>query len=387
MWDGLLYKQLKLDTPSIFLTLQKDYGGEGDIGAQGYGKTFAVQRCGGEPYEIALRFAGCCLQCGPCFASGYAWMSKFQKNPRVISLNNPTRCINDYVSIPYPSGYPHYNWLRILGGEPLLNETYISFLFSILNEISRIDSKKFNKGIIIQTNGIFIGQGKTSALRKGLEELYESNPEVKVCIEVSIKGTNEEEFELITRSYNRPKWEFNEFSQIFGWDLRVFSPTELFKINLKAFYNLLDITKDLPNFKPTAIAGFGVNETYLLKGEQSKDRITIIFKNKRPIYHPDFWSNEFRELYKDFINYSVRTFGNLFSKMPMYGIKDDVKTYPFARRALQQGRQIYQERWYDAKYAHERGGRNMELERSFRDILNYFFYIDNRTYYSALINW
>jgi len=71
----------------------------------------------------------------------------------------------------------------------------------------------------------------------------------------------------------------------------------------------------------------------------------------------------------------------------MYGIKDDVKTYPFARQALKQGRQIYQERWYDAKYAHERGGKNIELERSFKDILNYFFYTDNRTYYSALINW
>jgi len=90
---------------------------------------------------------------------------------------------------------------------------------------------------------------------------------VKACIEVSIKGTNEEEFELITRSHNRPKWELNEFSQIFGWDLGAFSPTEFFKFNLRSFYNLLDIARDLPNFKPTVIAGFGVNETYLLKGE------------------------------------------------------------------------------------------------------------------------
>jgi len=263
-----------------------------------------------------------------------------------------------------------------------LNDAYIDFLFKILNEISRLDSKKFNNSIIIQTNGIYIGQGKTGTLRKGLEELYESNPQVKICIEVSIKGTNEEEFELITRSHVRPKEEFNEFLQIFGWDLGAFSPAELYKFNLKAFYNLLDISKDLPNFKPTVIAGFGVNETYLLNGELSKNRITILFKNNRPIYHPDFWSDEFRELYNNFIHYSIKTFG--FSKMPMYGIKDDVNTYPFARRALRQGKGLYGERWYDAKYAYERGGRNMQLESSFINIRKHFFYTDNKIYYSTL---
>ena len=372
------------DNPIVFLTLQKDYGEECDTGAQGFRKTFAIQRCGGKPHEVALRFAGCCLQCGPCFASEYAWLSRFRRNRRVISLSlkDYTRCINDYKNIPYPAGCPHYNWLRILGGEPLLNDAYINFLFKILNEISRLDSKKFNNSIIIQTNGIYIGQGKTGTLRKGLEELYESNPQVKMCIEVSIKGTNEEEFELITRSHVRPKEEFNEFLQIFGWDLGAFSPAELYKFSLKVFYNLLDISKDLPNFKPTVIAGFGVNETYLLNGELSKNRITILFKNNRPIYHPDFWSDEFRELYNNFIHYSIKTFG--FSKMPMYGIKDDVNTYPFARRALRQGKGIYGERWYDAKYAYERGGRNMQLESSFTDIRKHFFYIDNKIYYSTL---
>jgi hypothetical protein len=130
-----------------------------------------------------------------------------------------------------------------------------------------------------------------------------------------------------------------------------------------------------------------VNETYLLKGEESRDRITIIFRDNKPVYHPNFWSSEFKQLYRDFTEYAVETFGSLFSKMPMYGIKDDVRTYPFARRALRQGKAIYQERWYDARYAHERGGKKADLERSFKDILDYFFYVDNRTYYSALTGW
>jgi hypothetical protein len=70
--------------------------------------------------------------------------------------------------------------------------------------------------------------------------------------------------------------------------------------------------------------------------------------------------------------------------MPIYGIKDDVNTYPFTRRALRQGKGLYGERWYDAKYAYERGGRNMQLESSFIDIRKHFFYTDNKIYYSTL---
>lgn len=376
-------------SPNIFLTLQKNYGDETDTGFKGYNKTFAIQRCGGEPYEIALRFAGCCLKCGPCFASGYAWVDRFQHNRRVIRVNTLSRLISDYLEIKYPRNYQCYNWLRILGGEPLLNNDYINFLFDSIIAISKIDSKKFNNGIIIQTNGIFIGQRKenTNLLRKKLDDLYRINPRVKVCIEVSIKGTNVQEFGLITQSYNRPLSELNEFKRLFGWDLRIYSSSDLFNFNIRAFYNLLEIASEFPNFRPTVIAGFGVNETYLLDPENSKERITIISSDNKPIYHPDLWSEDFKKLYFDFTKYASKTFNPLFNKMPMYGIKDDVQTYPFARRALSQGRQIFKERWYDAKYAYERGGKNTPLEESFRDILEKFFYVDNRTYYTTLINW
>lgn len=383
----MLLRQSTLEKASVFLTLQEDYGSEVSTVSKKCDKTFAVQRCGGEPYEVALRFAGCCLKCGPCFASGYAWIDRFLKNRRVICIDSLERVISDYKRIPYPRNYPNYNWMRILGGEPLLNNQYIDFLFNVLIKVSQIDSLKFNNGIIIQTNGIFIGRGDTSLLKKKLEELYEVNPSVKVCIEVSIKGTNEEEFELITRSHNRSDKEFEEFRRLFGWDLRMYMPKELFNFNIKAFYKLQEIANDLPNFRPTIIAGFGVNESYLLMGEHSKNRITIIFKDNKPIFHPNFWCEEFEKLYSDFTKYAVETFGKLFSKMPMYGIKDDVKVYPFARRALKQGRDIYGEKWYDAKFAHELGRRNEQLEISFKDILDKFFYVDNRTYYSALINW
>jgi len=294
--------------------------------------------------------------------------------------------VQDYKSIQYPRNYPSYNWLRILGGEPLLNNDYIRFLFDTIIKISEIDSRKFNNGVVIQTNGIFIGQGNISLLRTKLEELLRSNTKVKVCIEVSIKGTNVEEFQLITRSTNRPINELSKFEKLFGWNLGAYSPHELFDFNIKAYYKLRELASNFPNFRPTIIAGFGVNESYLLQEGNSRERITIIFQDNKPIYHPEFWSKDFKELYKDFTREAPRTFDSRFNKMPMYGIKD-LFEYPWVGPALKQGKQVYGYRWYDRKFTDERGGGNIVLEKAFADILDKFFFVDNRTYYSTLINW
>jgi len=142
---------------SVYLTLQKPYGCEG-----AYDKTITIQKCGDYPYELALRFAECCLRCGACFAAGYSWFDKFRKNRRVRSNIPLARIIDDFREILSSSPKVSYNWLRILGGEPLLNDEYINYLFDCLVEFSRINSEIFNNGIIIQTNGIHIGKGNTN---------------------------------------------------------------------------------------------------------------------------------------------------------------------------------------------------------------------------------
>lgn len=358
---GTTYYQNTLDgraQTKVYLTLQKDYR----EGAKGkYDKTITVQKCGGEPYELALRFANCCLRCGACFASGYSWASRFRSNPRVVSNRTVDDVVREYEKIEYPSGYSNYNWLRVLGGEPLLNDEYINFLFNVLIRISEIDSNKFRNGIIIQTNGIYIGKGNTDLLSKKLQELYDVNPIVKVVIEVSIKGTNVEEFKLVTRTYE----------------------DDLFRFNLESYFNLRKISSHLPNLRPMVIAGYGVNESYLLSEGKSSDRITIIFKDNKPIYHPDFWSEDFERLYGDFTS-TYNALDSMFSKMPMYGIKDQFN-YGWVKRAIRQGERVYGNRWYDKRFADERDGRNLELEDSFPDILEKFFLVNNQKYYSTMI--
>lgn len=349
---------------SVYLALQRNYDFERQSYCGKYDKTIAVQKCGDKPYEIALRFAGCNLRCGACFAYGYSWPEKFRKNRRVTNKKTVSNLIEDYQNISYPSGFSNYNWFRILGGEPLLNDNYIKFLFDTIIKISDIDSDKFNNGLIIQTNGIHVGKGNVAVLKRKLKELHDINPLVKVAIEVSIKGTNADEFKLITRVPNN-------------------LAQELFDCNIKSYFILKNLSLTNPNLRSMVIAGFGVNESYLLTEGKSNDRITIIFRDNKPIYHPKFWSEEFKKLYDDFTS-TYKTLDPMFSRMPMYGIKDQF-AYNWVKNAMRQGKEVYEDRLYDKKYADERGGRNIMLENSFTDVLDRFFLVNNQKYYSTLI--
>jgi len=134
----------------------------------------------------------------------------------------------------------------------------------------------------------------------------------------------------------------------------------------------------VPNLRPVVIAGYGVNESYLLKRGLASDKITIVSQGK-PCYHPSLWSPEFQLLYDDFTA-TYASFDPMFKRMPMYGLKDQYE-YAWAKAALKQGKQVFGALWYDAKYA---TNRNYELEKMFNDILDKFFLVDNQKYYSTL---
>ena len=92
------------------------------------------------------------------------------------------------------------------------------------------------------------------------------------------------------------------------------------------------------------------------------------------------WSGEFTKLYNDFIN-DWKEFDIMFSKMPMYGIKDQF-SYGWVKPAIARAREVYGWRLYDAKYVPER---DAAMERKFCDIAERFFLRSNQEYYSTLI--
>lgn len=335
---------------SIFIALQNSILGNNN--EQIY--TVAIQKCGNFPYEIALRFAGCNLQCGACFASGYSWPQKYQLSKRVRKDIAIDKLIEDYDKIP--KNTKPYNWMRILGGEPLLNDTYIRYLFSFIEKIAQKDTEQFNNGIIIQTNGIWIGNHDITLLENCLNRIYELNPNLRIAIEISIKGTNPSEFSLLTRSSN-----------------------QFYNANINAYYKLRRILTG--NLRATIIAGFGISESLLLSNGQSpKSIMTIISNENSPTFHPDNWSIEFTNLYNQFTN-DWKNKNPIFNKMPMYGIKDEFN-YNWVQYALKQAKEIYKENFYDPKYT----DRNQIIENKILEMLNQFTLVSNQNYYSELIS-
>jgi len=263
------------------------------------------------------------------------------------------RLLADYDRIPKDR---LYNWMRILSGEPLQNDEYINYLFNFLLEIAKRDTSCFRNGIIIQTNGIHIGLHGAQSIGKHLKTINEINPNLKIIIEVSIKGTNPDEFELISRS----------------------SKTN-FPANINAYYKLKEI--NVSNLRPTIIAGFGISESLLLtRGRSGKSIMTILFNNDTPIFHPSIWSDSFKELYECFIMDWKRK-NSVFEKMPMYVIKDKFN-YMWVKYSLKQAKSIYGGRFYDSAYS----PRNQAVEIKIMELLDFFFLLSNQDYYSELIS-
>ncbi len=334
---------------AVYLALQKSVCEES--GQQD--KTVAVQKCGNPPYELSLRFAGCNLKCGACFASAYSWPEKYRSSRRVKVDIPIERLMDDFNKIP-KSG-KSYNWMRILGGEPLLNEEYIHYLFTFIERIARGNTKCFNNGIVIQTNGLYLGLHDNKLIESYLRKIHTINPSLKIAIEISIKGSNPDEFSLLSQSSR-----------------------DLFHANITAYKNLKKIESD--NLRPTVIAGFGINESYLLSnGKSKKSMMTIISRDNIPIYHPDIWADEFRALYYQFVD-DWKNNNSIFSKMPMYGIKDEFN-YNWVKYALRQAKNIYGTVFYDSAYSTH----NEVIENKISELLEYFFLVSNQEYYSELI--
>ena len=313
--------------------------------------TTAVQICGDPPYEIALRFAGCNLKCLLCFAAGYSYADKFPRNKDVTSNVPIMSLIDDFKAIPKPERSNGYNWLRILGGEPLLSEEHTEYLFDAIIQMVETDSSKFNNKIVIQTNGIHIGRGNIQILAKKMQNLYELNPKVLVVIETSIKGTNPNEFQMVTQS-----------------------PKNLYEYNMASYFNLKQL--GLINLRPMIVAGFGINTSSLIGKGQNK--ITLHGEG-RPFYHPDNWSKKFKLLYDDFTTTNT-SLSPLFSKMPMYGIEDR-PNWRWAFPALKRGREHAPNLLYDNKFSPALP----DLEEKFEDIKKFFFFESPSVYYPAML--
>jgi uncharacterized Fe-S cluster-containing radical SAM superfamily protein len=332
------------------------------------GKIVANAECGPTPPgEVVLRSAFCNLRCIPCFAFSYSWPEKAKNNKNVIksAVDVLLKEFQDFFKkSSIPGKKDSYNWFRILGGEPFLNEKTLKLYIRFLQEITESESKLFNNSILIQTNGITLGKMDRNDLLN-IFQLLKNKP-FKTVVEISIKGSNPEEFAMITQGEVKPAHAFYEW-------------------HIMACENMEYIQSKIPNVNWTAVAGFGIGVTNLTAGNLNRKEYIKTFyhsKTNKPFYHPDCWDKLFTNLY----NFHMEKYKNKFGKkFPMFGIEDRYN-WKFALCGLRNCKKYASAYFYDGYevYKKQNTPRNEDLEKYVWNIIEKFFFGDPTYYYTKL---
>ena len=251
--------------------------------------TFAVKKSKIEPWEInregnygalVLRFAGCSLRCFMCYSQSYAYLNKLDRS---------------------------VGWARIQGGEPLLDDKRSEATAILAGEALKCmvhgNSPYVNPRVIIQTNGIWLGNASTERITKVVEILVNSLQSLnkgRIIIEISFKGSNAEMANAFALSRPSPYVDNVLSTQINGFNklLRIINK-HAWKLGIDrlAIYPVAAIGPQLskPNFIPIWKSTSG---------------------EEFPLFHPETWSESFtgvvrkfkeilfdeKDVYVDFIN-------------------------------------------------------------------------------------
>lgn len=322
-------------------------------------KVIAKAECGKTPPgEIVLRAAHCNFNCIPCFAAGYSHAEKIRsrRSKDIVEIKDVNGLISDFknfIENRYTKDFvskcnpPEFNWLRIVGGEPVLNVHYLKFLLEFIIGINEY-TKSFGERVIVQTNGFFL----SSQRYEDLEPLFNIVKDFKgkIVFEISIKGGNKKEFSIAS------KREEDDY-------FLVFNCIEHFrKLNQK-----------FPNIDFVALAGFGPNIRFL-QNSSIRSKITLYDPNtNKPFYHPINWDENFKKIHSS-ITAKYRQFNG---KMPMAGLED---RKDWGLKAIERAKQENPEHMYDSYLNPE----NLELENRMEELKKYFFFTDPISYYLSL---
>jgi uncharacterized Fe-S cluster-containing radical SAM superfamily protein len=140
---------------------------------------------GPEYFELRWDVIGCILGCDFCYSPA---SRPKQTNDPTVEMN-PAQIFRKTISNIED---PAKSFIRFTGGEPTI---YWDDLLQVFEFFAK-DEALVNVPILIQTNGISIGKGGIDLYRLSSEPLNK----LKFIFELSIKGTNSEEFEILTRT-------------------------------------------------------------------------------------------------------------------------------------------------------------------------------------------
>ncbi|MEM3504412.1 MAG: 4Fe-4S cluster-binding domain-containing protein [Nitrososphaeria archaeon] len=252
---------------------------------------FAVKGNANSPWELneeggnkkkalVVRYAECNLKCPLCYAQSYAYAfnQSSSRTVRDFSDQNAKQEITNFRD--------KYNWVRIQGGEPLLNRNRALFTAELvgiaLGHLKQGHSVYNNPHVIIQTNGVWLGNAVQTDLDSFFNSLIQQVDKFENCrviIEVSFKGANQS----IARAYSglTNGNVFDDQKQAY-WNLKnTFVNKVWSKTDKVAFYIVAGLGPELDN--PPIIP---IDDT--VDGQEY------------PIFHPCTWSKEFKDIIVDF---------------------------------------------------------------------------------------
>jgi len=228
---------------------------------------------------LVLRYWGCSLSCAICYAQSYAYLN--MERSRVKGNFSVEECEESIKNLSQSVG-----WTRIQGGEPLLDYDRAIFtakLCGISLKYMGDNSRYETPRVIIQTNGLWLGKEHRERLNLFFEELLkqtEHNPEGRIIIELSLKGSNKETIKLYADTLGR-------------YD-------DIFEIQKEGFYKLMGFFKELVWKKTKRIAFYPVGGY----GPQLNNPGFIPIDKRDhleyPLFHPDTWNEDFRKIMEHF---------------------------------------------------------------------------------------
>lgn len=234
-----------------------------------------------EYFEIRWDLVDCILGCDFC---GDHFFKSKKTNERTMELS-PNQVFHDTLK---NIKKPFKSFVNFAGGEPAL---YWKKLLQVFENFAE-NEILVNVPILIKTNGISIGMGTTK-----LHELknYPFN-ELKILFELSIKGTNAKEFELLTRTSK-----------------------ELYRYQLMAYKMLKNVQSHNPNFSFITVLGFYHSS---VKGKRSEYAFvypsdqTLMYEGYRP-RDKEFeriWNETERKWVEPLRSYSKRFLENVLQR-------------------------------------------------------------------------
>lgn len=211
-----------------------------------------------EYFELRWDVVGCMLRCEFCWSPA----SRCEDMYETIVEYDHKRVYNETIKSVL---FPNKTFIRFTGGEPTLYWDELVDAFGMLAN----DKKMSGVPILIQTNGVLIGKGDVDL------NVLASEPtkNLRFFFELSLKGTNPNEFEILTTK-----------------------DRSLYYLQLTAYDNFKVAEENNPNLSFVTVLGIYHSA---IKSHNSKYAFvypsdgTIMFDGHKP------WDSKFKEIWSD----------------------------------------------------------------------------------------